>query len=336
MKITDKTKYAYVVTIVRAMESRMLNSGDVERMIEAKNAQEAYRVLNDLDYAEFLGDIENIEDFQVVINAGLKEVKDVLDQNTPKPEILDILWLRYDFHNLKVLLKAQIQEKGLQDVEHMLMPYGKYEYADLENLLNSPSVFLDSVEEKLVEAIKTASAIFEKEEDPTLIDVTFDKAYFEAVQELINGLQSEFLSTHQAMAIDVANIRTYLRCLALDEESLFAELFIKDGGLALNMFTGSMEEFGEKMQATKYGNIIDLGIKGYKETTSFLELEKAADSMLVDQLKEARYISLGIEPLFAFFWIKENNAQVIRTIMVNKLNNIAPVEIRKKVRKLYQ
>jgi len=336
MKINDKTKYAYVITIIRALESRMLKPGDVERMIEAKNAQEAYRVLNDLDYAEFLGDIEKVEDFQIVINEGLTEVKDILVKNAPDPEILDIIWLRYDFHNLKVLLKAHIQGKSLRDVENILMPFGKYSPESLERLIQSPEGILNAEEQKLAETIKEASAIYEKEDDPTLIDVVFDKTSFETIHKMVSELKSDFLMEHQTLAIDLKNICAYLRCLALDKKALFSELFIKEGSLNISLFQGNMDEFTEKMQTTKYSKTLESAAKVHKENRSFLEFEREADSLLINQLRGAHYITFGIEPLFAFFWIKENNAQVIRTIMVNKLNKIAPVEIRKKIRKIYQ
>lgn len=343
MKFYDNTKYTFVVALIRALESRMLTSGNLERMIDAKDGQEAYRVLNDFDYAEFLGESEKPENFQTVINAGLIETKETIMRYTPYPEIMDIMWLHFDFHNLKVLTKAYLQGKELNNpaIESILMPLGKYTFSELIeffNKLNSPNIKTGFNEKnQILEAIREAIAIYTTENDPSLVDAILDKAFYALIQTKIQAVKIAFLNEYFVLAADLANIRMFTRSLVIKKEELFKKLlFIKGGTLGENIYTGNLEEFKNNLSKTVYANLAETGIKGYHEHHSFLQLEKEADGMLLDHMIKARYVTFGPEPVFAFFWVKENNAQIIRTIMVNKLNNVDPMEIRKKIRKLYQ
>ena len=68
----NKHSYAYAVARIRVLETHLLTKTELERMLGAADATEAYKVLNDLDYANHIGDIEHIENFQEVIEAGLR------------------------------------------------------------------------------------------------------------------------------------------------------------------------------------------------------------------------------------------------------------------------
>ena len=46
-------QYAYAVGRVRAMETRLLDRSKIDRMVEAKSAEEALKVLGESEYAEY-------------------------------------------------------------------------------------------------------------------------------------------------------------------------------------------------------------------------------------------------------------------------------------------
>lgn len=345
MNFYDNTKYAFIVAIIRSYESKMLTHGDVERMVGAKNAQEAYRVFNDLDYARFLGDANQIEEFQTVINEGLIEIKNILIKDAPYKELLDILWLKYDFSNLKSFVKAKIQEKDFDEVKNMFVPYAKYSFEELKQFFSEETSWLEEknlsknekyLEETIKKTINSALSIYAETENPIFIDSCIDKAFYEYLQTVLPDAKNSFVNEYYELEIDLKNIRTYLRVIILEKTELFEKLYLQGGKLGQEKFSGNFEEFLSLLEKTNYFDLVKKAIEAFVETKSFLELEQNADVILLNHMLKARYINLGIEPLFAFFWIKENNAQVIRTIMVNKLNNLEPAEIRKKIRKLYQ
>ena len=44
----DNSNYAYIVGRLRALETKMVNQTLLERLLDAKDANEAFRVLNDM------------------------------------------------------------------------------------------------------------------------------------------------------------------------------------------------------------------------------------------------------------------------------------------------
>ena len=120
----DYSKFAYLTGRIRALETTLLSENEVERMVDSKSAKDAFRVLNELTYADFLGDINKIEEFQKVIDAGLQETKTLIRKLSPYKWFLNILWYRYDIHNIKTLLKAKIMGKSFENVESILIGMG--------------------------------------------------------------------------------------------------------------------------------------------------------------------------------------------------------------------
>lgn len=342
MKFRSNTNYAFLNTLIRVKESRMLTAGEVERMIDAKDATESYKVLNDLDYADFLGESDRPEDFQTIINAGLVEVKNLVEKNAPYKEIPHIIWTKFDFHNLKVLVKAKLQEKEISKVEPMLSQLGEFTITELQELIQKGELGIKGYSSKptkqqiMIDAVGVAIANYQSTEDPILVDAAIDYAYFSYLNQEVQELKNEFLSKYFQLIVDLNNIQMYLRALLIQKKDFFNHLFVEGGSLNQNFFKGEISEFKERLDLTIYGSKLASGMKAYQEENNFTQLEKSADKMVLDHMIKARYITFGPEPMFAFFWIKENNAQIIRTIMVNKLNGIEPSKIRTKIKKLYQ
>lgn len=345
MKIYDNTKYAFIIPIIRSYESRMLNAGEVERMLGAQDAREAYRVLNDSDYAKFLGDSDKIEDFQIVINEGLLEIKELFLKNAPYQELLDIIWLRFDFSNLKAFLKAQIQGKNFQTIAPMFFPFGKYTFEEMSDFFteaknthfkNKNSGEKAKLEKVFQKAIQDAMEIYTKTEDPRFVDVVVDRAYYAYLEKILKLMRNRFVSDYYHLEIDLQNIKSYLRLLILEKRDNFTDFYLQGGSLNVDFFEGNFEDFLKKFEKTLWHVPVKKAIETFVEKHSFVDFEKETNALLLDHMIKARYITLGIEPLFAFFWMKENNAQIIRTIMVGKLNGVETGEIRKKLRKLYQ
>ena len=58
-----------------------------------------------------------------------------------------------------------------------------------------------------------------------------------------------------------------------------------------------------------------------KKESSFIGLEKAMHDFLIRILRPARYLSFGPEPLLAYYFTKVNEINLMRMIILVKLNN---------------
>ena len=103
-KIKD-TDYLFLSTRIRALERSLLTRERMERMLEASTAAEAIKVLQECGYPE-------VEEVTVdSVNEMLSKVRertfDDLYLFAPDRNIIDVFKIKYDYHNAKVLLKAE-------------------------------------------------------------------------------------------------------------------------------------------------------------------------------------------------------------------------------------
>jgi len=340
----DSTLFAQSSSWIRVLETKLLNENELERMVLAKDARDAYKILNETDYSSHIGDIEKIESFQEVINAGLQDTKELIMRIAPENWVFNILWFRYDFHNLKVLLKAKYSGKEFSEIEGFLLNFGAIPTNKLRKFIfgNEDVIFglEQEYEEYIKESVMLAKTDYEKNEDPQMIDIVLDKRFCKIINEIALRSENAFLIELTKKYIDLKNIELFIRLkIQKRDETLLLKGFINRGYLEkyrfIDSFRKDITDFAESMKHTNYAEIIRAAVKGYEDERSFVKLDKLTYDHLTDYIQQARRIAIGPEPVFAYFWAKKNNALIIRSIMVGKLNNIASEDIRKIIRTLY-
>jgi V/A-type H+-transporting ATPase subunit C len=340
----DKTSFAQSVAWIRVLETKLLSENELERMVLAKDAKDAYKILNETDYSNHVGDIENVESFQEVINAGLRDSKATVEKIVPYKHIFNILWFRYDFHNMKVLLKAKNSGKSFEDVVDYTYDFGAVELDRFKKYILEGDDAGFGIEEEyeryMKESIKLAQSEFEKDDDPQLIDIVLDKRFCEIINKISEECGNGFLEEFTDKYIDLKNIELFMRMKIQDrEDGLLEKGFIEGGSLEkyrfIDAFRKDIADFAENLKHTNYASIVRDAVKGYEEDKSFVQLDKLSYDHLNNYIQSAKRIALGPEPVFAYFWAKKNNAQIIRSIMVGKLNDVQPEDIRKMIRNLY-
>ncbi len=343
------SQFSYATARVRSLEPMLLDMTDVERMLGAKEAKEAYKILNDTAYANHVGDIKKTEDFQEVIDAGLQDAKELLDRIVPDPLLLDILFLPFDFHNFKTVLKGLASDKGQEEIRGQLMTIGRipveaveafffekdHEYFPLDEALTN----------KIKEGIKKTRLTYEKTSDPRFIDLLLDRVLFEILAEIAKKTGNSFVMKFVQKWIDLMNIKGFLRIKLLGQEDFFItnnlldDVFLKGGTLPTYKFKDGMETDKNSLtgifKGTDYESVVNRGLEAYEKHKSFLYLEKYAEELLIDFARGSRYVDSGPEAVLAYFFAKQNNARIIRMIMVGKLRGIPEEMLRDRIHKLY-
>ena len=131
----------------------------------------------------------------------------------------------------------------------------------------------------------------------------------------------------------------------LKQEDFFVEagltdyLFARGGKMPIYKFTDSMDadvnSLAGVFRGTDYFEIAQKGLDAFDKFKSFVYIEKYADEHLMLMAKRARYSAFGPEALLAYFFAKQNNAQIIRMIMVGKLNGLPEETMRERLHELY-
>lgn len=331
----DRMDFTSAVARLRVLEKRLLNRVKIERMIDSPSAMEALSVLGEGEYSSLMNDVTRAEDYEVLLQEELKRVYELMYEMTSDNSIIDILSIKYDYHNIKVLLKAKelsrdfnslLMQVGTVDVDKLKEAIAVGDYKEL------PTSFKDAIKETLVK--------YNESKDPQVIDIIIDRFMYADMLHRAQVIGEEFILTYVKETIDFINIRTFLRVRKQDKSINFLrEIFLKGGTIELEYYEKMYSETDEsvilKLSKTQYGPKIKEGLVEYGESSKLTLFEKSFEDYIMEHIKKGKHINFGPEPLFSYILAKETEIKVIRIIMVAKLNNVKSNVIRERLRDVY-
>jgi V/A-type H+-transporting ATPase subunit C len=331
----DNMNFTQAVARLRVLETRLLNKVKIERMIDSNSAEDVLKILQETEYSGLMGNIKIAEDYNVLLKEELKRVYSLMYKVSPNRTIVDIMSLKYDYHNIKVLLKGRALDK---DFSHMLIPVGTI---DIEKL----KLYIETMEYRdlnpiMREGILKTEKSYEELKDPQKIDTIIDKYMYTDMLARAKVLNVDFIINYIKRSIDFTNIKTIIRLKKQEKNITFLKEVMLDGGdidddILVKAFNEPIENMANKFALSKYGEVITQGIEEYIQTGKLSALEKLSENFIMKNLKDAKYVSFGPEPIFAYIAAKETEIKIIRIIMVGKLNNVSADVIRERVREVY-
>jgi V/A-type H+-transporting ATPase subunit C len=331
----DKMNFTQAVARLRVLETRLLNKVKIERMVDSNSAEDVLKILQETEYASLMGNIKTAEDYNVLLKEELKRVYALMYKVSPDRAIVDIMSLKYDYHNIKVLLKGRALDK---DFSHMLIPVGT---VDIEKL----KFYIETMEYRdlnpiMKEGILKAEKNYEELKDPQKIDTIMDQYMYVDMLARAKDLKIDFITNYIKRGIDFSNIKLIIRLKKQEKNIKFFEEVMLTGGdidddILVKAFNEPIENMAIKFASSKYGEVITIGLEEYIRTGKLSALEKLSENFIMNNLKVAKYISFGPEPIFAYIAAKETEIKIIRIIMVGKLNNVSIDVIRERVREVY-
>lgn len=328
-------RYAYAVGRVRAMEAKLLDRGKIDRMVEAKSAEEALKVLGETEYAGYLTELGSVHDYEQLLDAELRRVYLELRKISPAPELIAFFARKFDYHNLKVLFKAARLAEKRQEL--LVRETGNIPLAELIRAVSEDSYV--NLPPRMRQAAETLSEAFRLEPDPQLVDLLLDRALYEESAQTVESLDSPFLQEYFACLTDLLNIKTYLRVRRAGRGRELLEQALLPGGKldvsGLVQLTEPLEVLVDRLMYSRYASVVEEGVQTYQKTDSLTRFEKLADDFLLKSIKQAKYLTFGPEPLAGYLLAKENELKLIRIIMVSKINRLPTEEIKERLRDVY-
>ena len=331
----DKMKFTQVIPRLRVLETRLLDKAKIDRMIDSNSAEEALKVLQETEYANVMSDVKRAEDYDNMLSDELKRVYHEVYDMSPSKALVDIMSIKYDYHNIKVILKGKFLQKDFSD---LLMSVGMVDVNKLKNSIETES--LSDLNPIMRNAIVEVIEDFNSKKDPQRIDIILDKAMFENMRAIAKELEDGFVNKFVSASIDLTNLKSLLRVKKQNKDRDFFLSLVIDGGFIdkdtlVALLNDAVENIASKLDYTNYAEVLKLGVEDYSATGSAGLLEKLVDNYIMNLMKDAKMIAFGGEPLLAYIYAKETEIKVIRIIMVGKLNNIAEEVIRERLRDIY-
>ncbi len=317
--------------MARVYEKKLLDKGKLDKMIDAKDADEAFKILLDSEYTKSAEDVESVKDYELLLKNETARVFSLGAEMLHDKRILEILSLKYDYHNLKTMVKAKVSGKNLED----LFIYSSENNPEKIRLQFESGQFTDTKSE-FIKALRNAEEKYNENSDPQMIDVVIDRAYFKHLKEIADSLGIELFSDYVAASIDFFNVSSMLRAMRMGKSQNFLEeVLVEGGGISVGKLINlSREEFDRlatALKSEKIGSALVDSVEPYKESGSFSVVDNEKDIYLRKLNSNSRFISFGPEPIFAYLVAKEKEISVVRLILVGKLNNIPSTKLRERL-----
>ncbi|WP_027623247.1 V-type ATP synthase subunit C [Clostridium lundense] len=331
----EHLQFTHAIARIRVFETKLLDKAKIDRMIDSSSSEEALKVLSETEYSNYMVNIKKPEDYEILLSDELKRLYDLMYSLSPEKSIIHIMALRYDYHNIKVMMKGKALNK---DLSYLLIPVGTIPEEELKQfILNEDYKDLSSF---MREGIMRAKKSFEEEKDPQKIDIILDSFMYEEMLSKAKEINEKFISEYLKVSIDLTNIKTLLRAKKQNKKRKFLEEILIEGGtidkkLLISYELESVDSIVNKLSYTPYEKIIRSGLDYYSDTGNISYFEKLSENYLMEYVKKAKYVSFGVEPLIGYIIAKETEIKILRIIMVGKLNNIAPEVIRERLRDVY-
>lgn len=330
----DRMDYGQSVVTIRILEKRLLTRNRLERMIEAQTPEEVLKLLGETEYSQDMADIHGSQDYEIILKRETERVFSIVRNMIKNTGIVDILSLKYDYHNLKVLLKSKITGK---DFSSLLMQAGTIDASKFKVKFESQS---NDLPQEIMEAIAEVQKDFEENHNPQRIDIIVDKHYFRNLSRLAKEIDVKVITDYVEGLIDFQNMITLFRVQKQKRDARFLETVIFEGGtISKNKIVASINDNTDtilnKFKKEKLGTYLLKGLEAFSETKRLSELEKISDNYLMELNKESKYVVFGPEPLFTYLVAKEREINAVRMIMVSKINNISSDKIRERLRETY-
>ena len=326
-KISDQD-YLYLSAMLSARESHMLSREAMERMIDAPSFDDAAKLAVEYGFEDMSG--MNASQVEQALSRRRRDIYAELEGIVPEKQITDAFRIRFDYHNAKVMVKA---EGADVDGAYLLSESGRIPPEKLIEAYNSENFtgFPDDLRTAIVEA----KSVLNRTENPQLADFILDRAYFAEMAKAAEQVSSPFFRGYVGALADSANLSAAIRTRRMGRDAEFLRRALVPGGsrgteAVLQAFAAG-DGIAELFKGTVFEEAAEKGIAA-STGGSLTEFELACDNAVTKYLAGARYSGFGAEKVVAYLAETETELTAARMILTGKLSGVKPEKLRERLR----
>ena len=318
------TDYLFLASRVRALERKLLTAPRIEQLLTAGDMAACSQLLSELGY-------EPIHD-EASLQASLKQQREAVFSDIarfmPEPELLDVFRLKYDYHNIKTLLKDRSGGRLLMDAGCISAADMERQYAESGNWQFLPK--------EMADAAKEAADVLAETGNPQRSDFILDRAYFAQLCSLAQESRCAYLQEYIRAMIDAANLRSLVRTERLRTDPGFLRQVLFDGGsVSVDTIVAHAGNGPAALyRATPFRAAAEAGEEAVKGG-SLTAFERACDNAVLLAAGKARSIPFGVEVVLGYLAAKEAEWTAVRIIMSGRMAGMTADAIRERLRDQY-
>lgn len=331
MATIKETNYLAITAMLAARTGDMLSAERLERMIAAPSDDEAVKTLEECGYGDLTG--MSAGEINAALEDHIAAIFNEVENMAPEKELVQMFRLKYDYHNIKTIVKAQgvgvkgddiVSGRGSVDPEVLQQAFVSGEYLEIPT--------------DLAEAMQEAASILARTSNPQLADFSLDRSYFAALLKLTEGLSDKgFSKAYVKLQIDSANLRSAVRTRRMGKDADFLRLALIPGG-EVNENAVALADSGESLaelyRVTRLSSAADAGAVAWNGG-SLMAFEQACDNALVNYVREAKIMRFGAAHVVSYLAAMENETTAARMIMSGRMAGLKPETIRERLRDTY-
>lgn len=319
------TDYLFLSARIRAMERRLLTAQRLEQLLTAPSVEACAQLLSEWGYAP----VHDEPSLQAALSAQREAVFADVSRFMPEAEVLDVFRLKYDYHNIKTLLKAP------QDAERLLIDAGTVP-AETMRKKHAENGGWDFLPADMAAAADEAQRVLAETGSARSSDCILDRAYFARLEKLAADSHIPYLQDYVRAMIDAANLRSLIRTQRLGLDAGFLREVLFPGGSVTPeaIRAGSGSGAAALWRGTAFAREAELGDEAAKGG-SLTAFEKACDDAVLRAAGAARRVPFGVEVALGYLAAKEAEWTAVRTVLSSRMAGVPAEALRERLREQY-
>lgn len=319
--------YLYICTRIKVLERNLLSRDKLRMLAVAKTDEEALKILQDAGWQ-----LQSLSGAEEAIASRRNETLKLLYRYAPDRRIIDLFRLRYDYHNVKVYVKARAQ--GI-DADEMYSDAGTVPAETLRTALKEHRG--DDIPKLLYDAAAAAQDLLARTRDPQQSDGLLDRAMAAQMLELAVAAKSKFLTSYVKLYIDGANLRVAVRAARAQKGAEYLRFALTEGGtIPTNpLRSGLTPELLHKLFGRgELSEAADAAVQALAGGDMAL-LDKLCDEALMHHLNSARLTPFNEAQVASYLLAVENELVAVRTILAGRKMHLPEERLLERLRESY-
>ncbi len=344
LSINKERGFSFIGGKLKKQEGFLLTPQKLERLVETEDKDEFIRAFFEIRWLRKNYEIHSIDELEQRVYEDLGENFLEFVHIIPDIAVLDIIRLKYDFHNLKLLFKKRIKNQEPEGLYFNLgsIPLERLEIAfDTKNYAGLPGDIV-----KVITRIESKI----KDDDIKKLEMYLDKERFRLTFEMINKIENDYLFKLFTLMVDLTNILIFTRCktTGLDRE-VFWDAYIPYGTIKREIFDNIYDAplsvgsttLGGKFYLppipprTRREDVVLDGFSYLENEGSFAMLERLSDNLIINFARNFRWATVGVEPFVNYFLAREMDIKNIMIVGRGKESKLSVATIKERLRDTY-